>query len=73
MPWSLNDINDFEHLCTTILILKKRPKIPNNISNDKITQYLLNIINLCWESEMHLRPTINEILISIQLNLEKIE
>jgi hypothetical protein len=55
-----------------VVTKKKRPKIPKK-KNDKITIFLFNIVEECWKHETFNRPTINDIFISLDLNLNKLE
>ena len=44
-----------------------------NIEFNNLELYLINIMNECWNHEINKRPTINQILDSMEENLNKIE
>jgi hypothetical protein len=71
VPWSLDNIDNYEDLIHKVVNLKKRPTIPET-KDDNISKYLITIIKECWRDEILRRPTINEILVSMKSKHEYI-
>jgi hypothetical protein len=66
VPWSIENINDFETLRHKILINKDRPKIENieELLEFPIYKFLINkVIKPCWKQKPSDRPTFLELSI----------
>jgi hypothetical protein len=63
-PWSLENVSTYDELYQNIVVLKSRPKIPNETEILKIPIYkfIIEILNYCWEHDQEKRPTFEELI-----------
>jgi hypothetical protein len=66
LPWSIEKIENYNDLLNRVIKLKERPMIPKReLEYDNITKYFINMLKECWNEDIKKRPTISEILNSL--------